>query len=197
MLPTLSLQYYVTTNYSTAASTNQLVGTSFNPDGSYVTVNGAQVPVYSPQSNYTFPGIPFNTQFRNNVYTQVGLNLSIPILNRFNSRTLLRLSKVNLEQAQFNKKTVMITLRQAVESNYVTMMSALRTYSVLYNQVQNYGESFRGAEIKYDAGALKSLDFIIYKTNKDQADLNLIAAKYSYILQTKILDYYQGQLTWK
>ena len=196
MMPTLSLQYYLTTNYSTAASTNQLTGTSFTPDGSYVTVGGNQVPVYAPQSNYIFPQIPFNTQFKNNVYTQVGLNLNIPILNRFNFRTFYRQSKINLEQAEFNKRTVMITLRQAVESNYVTMMSAFRTYSVLYNQTQNYGESFRGAEIKYDAGALKSLDFIIYKTNKDQADLNLIAAKYSFILQTKILDYYQGQLTW-
>jgi outer membrane protein len=76
------------------------------------------------------------------------------------------------------------------------MMQAFRLYNVQYNQTQNYEESFRGAETKYNAGALKSLDFIIYNTNRDQAELALIAAKYSYLLQTKILDYYQGQLTW-
>jgi outer membrane protein len=196
MLPTLSFQYYVTTNYSTAASSNQLVNTTFGPDGSYVTVNGNQVPVFAPQGNFINPAIPFNTQFKNNVYTQVGLNLNIPILNRLSLRTLYNQSKVNLAQAEFNKKSVVTSLRQAVESNYVTMVSAFRAFNVLTSQVENYRESFRGAEIKYDAGALKSLDFIIYTTNKDQAELNLIAAKYSYILQTKILDYYQGQLTW-
>ena len=43
---------------------------------------------------------------------------------------------------------------------------------------------------------MKSVDFIIYKTNIDRAKLNFIQAKYNYILQTKVLDYYQGKLTW-
>jgi len=196
MFPTLSLQYYLTTNYSTAASTNQLLSTSNVQTSSYVNVNGSQVYVYSPEGTYSTPTIPFNTQFKNNVYTQAGLYLNIPILNRWNYRTLYRQSKVTLDQARFNQKTTITQLRQAVESNYVQMMQAFRLYNVQYHQVTNYEESFREAKIKYDAGALASLDFVIYNTNKNQAELNLIAAKYSYLLQTKILDYYQGQLTW-
>jgi outer membrane protein len=103
---------------------------------------------------------------------------------------------VNRDQWIFNQKTVNAQLRQAVESSYVTMMQAYRTYNVTYKQVQNYEESYRTALIRYNAGAIASLDFVIYNTNKNTAELNLIAAKYSYILATKILDYYQGQLTW-
>jgi outer membrane protein len=196
MAPTLSLFYYVQTNYSSAATTSPLLSTSFLPDGSYVTVNGNQVPVYAPSGTYGSEKIPFNTQFKNNVYTQVGVQLSIPILNHLNYRNLYKQSKINFDQAVFNQKTVNTTLRQAVESSYVTMMQAFRTYNVTWNQVQNYEESFRAAQIKYDNGALASLDFVIYNTNKNTAELNLISAKYSYILATKILDYYQGQLTW-
>jgi outer membrane protein len=105
-------------------------------------------------------------------------------------------SKIALGQAQFNQKTTMNQLRQAVESNYVQMVQSIRLYNTYYRQVQNYEESFRQAQIKYDAGALASLLFVTYNTNKNQAELNLINAKYSYLLQTKILDYYQGQLTW-
>ena len=55
----------------------------------------------------------------------------------------------------------------------------------LYQEVQNYEESYREAKIKYDNGALASLAFVIYKTNKNIAELNLIAAKYAYLLANK------------
>ena len=197
MAPTLYLYYGMYSNYSTAASTAPQIGTNYKQDGSYVTVNGSQVPINFSQAIMGNPvAVPFGTQFNNNINTSVGLELNIPILNHLNYRTLYNQARVNLDQAIFNQKTISSSLRQAVESNYVQMMQAFRTYNVTYKQVQNYEESFRGAQIKYDAGALKSLDFVIYNTNKNNAELNMIAAKYGYILQTKILDYYQGQLTW-
>jgi outer membrane protein len=197
MMPTLSFFYQVQTQYSSAATSTAFLGSSYTPDGSYALYNGAQIPVYSQQGNYgPTKAIPLNTQFKNNVYTDVGLQLSIPILNHLNYRVLYKQSKVNLDQAIFNQKTINATLRQAVEVNYVTMTQDFRTFNVTYHEVENYEESYREAQIKYDAGALASLDFVIYNTNKNQAELALIQAKYQYLLATKILDYYQGQLTW-
>lgn len=197
LAPTLSFFYGLSSQYTQAATTNSLLSTSYVNSGSYVTVNGAQVPVYSPEGNYSNPKIvSFSDQLKNNKETQYGLQLNIPILGQFQKRTVLMTNKVALEQAQFNQKTAMATLRQSVESNYVQMMQAFRSYNVLYREVKNYEESFRGAQIKYDNGALASLAFVIYNTNKNNAELALIGAKYSYLLQTKILDYFQGQLTW-
>ncbi len=197
MAPTLGLFYGVYSNYSTAATTTASNGTTYVQDGSYVTVNGAQTLVNYPQEiPGATKGVPFNTQFKANVQTQVGLSLNVPILNHLNYRVLYKQSLIARDQWIFNQKTVNAQLRQAVESSYVTMMQAFRTYNVTYKQVQNYEESYRTALIRYNAGAIASLDFVIYNTNKNTAELNLIAAKYSYILATKILDYYQGQLTW-
>jgi outer membrane protein len=197
MAPTLSFYYGVYSNYSSAATTTASLGMAYATDGSYVNVNGAQQLV-----NYPFSvagatkGVPFNTQFKANVQTSIGLNLNIPILNRLSYRVIYKNSLIARDQALFMQKTINTNLRQAVESNYVTMMQNFRTYNVTYRQVQNYEESFREAQIKFDAGALASLAFVIYNTNKNNSELNLISAKYSYILATKILDYYQGQLTW-
>jgi outer membrane protein len=166
MVPTISAFYTVYTNYA-STSTNQLG-----------------------------KPISFGSQFDQNVYKTVGLQINIPILNNLRYRVAYENSKITLAQAQFNQKTTINSLRQAVESNYVQMVQALRLYNTYYRQVQNYEESFRQAQIKYDAGALASLLFVTYNTNKNQAELNLINAKYSYLLQTKILDYFQGQLTW-
>jgi outer membrane protein len=198
MAPTLSAFYTIYTNYASSSTSSTLLGNSYELDPNvYALYNGTQVPVYAEQSNYSpAKAVSFGTQFRQNVYKTVGLQISIPILNHLNYRVAYENSKITLAQAQFNQKTTIASLRQAVESNYVLMVQALRLYNTYYHQVQNYEESFREAQIKYDAGALASLDFVIYNTNKNQAELNLINAKYSYILQTKILDYFQGQLTW-
>jgi outer membrane protein len=152
---------------------------------------------YGAQSNYSTASVGhFRDQVNNNVQTDWGLQMNIPIFNGLQLRTPYKIAKINLEQARFNQNTTMIQLRQSVEQYYVAMTSSFRTYNALNNEVQNYRESYRGAQIKYDAGALPSLNFIIYKTNKDMAELNLISAKYNYILLTKVLDYYQGTLTW-
>jgi outer membrane protein len=196
MTPTLSFYGLVQTNYSTAASTTSNTTSYYSQDGSYVTYNGSQLPVNFQQYNTANHPISFSNQVSNNLYTQFGLTLSVPILQNLHYRTLYRQARINLEQAKYNTNTTFVQLRQAVESYYVTMMNDFRIYSTLNDQVTNYAESFRSAEIKYNAGAMKSVDFIIYKTNIDRARLNQIQAKYNYILQTKVLDYYQGKLTW-
>lgn len=195
MFPTLSLVGQVNTNYSTVPA-QVYQSTSIVQTQSYVVVNGNQTPVFSPQDNSTLQKINFGKQFNNNLYTFVGLNLNIPIFNALKLRTNYKLAQVARDQAVFNEKTTLVQLRQSVESYYVTMMSDYRIYSTLQDQVSNYEESYRAAGIKYDAGAMKSLDFIIYKANIDRARLNFIQAKYNYLLQTKILDYFQGKLTW-
>jgi outer membrane protein len=197
MAPTIGLFYGVYNNYSTFATTTASLGPTTYQDGSYVNINGTQTPVNYPTSiPGATKGIPFGTQFNDNISTQVGLYINIPILNHLNYRVIYKNSLIARDQAIFNQKTINATLRQNVESAYVSMIQAFRTYNITYKEVQNYEESFREAQIKFDNGVLGSLDFVIYNTNKNYAELNLISAKYSYILAAKALDYYQGQLTW-
>jgi outer membrane protein len=75
------------------------------------------------------------------------------------------------------------------------MTSAYERYSVLTDQVKAYGESFRIAEIRFNAGVLTSYDFVLAKNNLDRSKINLINARYDCYIYNKILDYYQGKLT--
>ena len=43
-------------------------------------------------------------------------------------------------------------------------------------QVKAYGESFRTAEIRFNAGAITSVDYVIAKNNFDRANINLSVA---------------------
>jgi outer membrane protein len=86
-------------------------------------------------------------------------------------------------------------LQQQIEQAYVNMNSAYERYQTLKQQVNDYQESFRIAEVRFNAGAINSVDYLIVKRSVDNANINLIAARYDYILRTKILDFYQGRLS--
>ncbi|RYY05949.1 MAG: TolC family protein, partial [Sphingobacteriaceae bacterium] len=69
-------------------------------------------------------------------------------------------------------------------------------YRTLQNQVRSYTESFKAIEVKFNAGVGNSVDYTVAKNKLDAANINLISARYDYILRMKILDYYQGKMTW-
>jgi outer membrane protein len=76
------------------------------------------------------------------------------------------------------------------------MTAAKNKYDALVEQATAYAESFRAADVRFNAGAATSVDYFIAKNNYDRANINLIIARYDYILRTKIMDYYQGKPLW-
>ncbi len=94
------------------------------------------------------------------------------------------------------EQSTKIQLQQSIEQAYVNLTSASDRYKILLDQVNSFTESFRSAEVRFNSGVVTSVDYLIAKNNMDRATINLINAKYDYILRTKILDYYQGKPLW-
>lgn len=134
-------------------------------------------------------------QFKNNYGTQVGVSLSVPILNYFQNRNKVALAKIQLQNNIYVEQTTKVQLRQNVEQAYLNMTSAYDRYNVLVEQAKAYTESFRTAEIRFNAGVLTSVDFVVAKNNLDRTKLGLINARYSVYIYNKILDYYEGKLS--
>ena len=87
-------------------------------------------------------------------------------------------------------------MQQDVEEAHINMSVAFNRYKSLIEQVNAYQRSFEAAEAKFNAGVGNSIDYLTVKNNLYRSNNNLIAAKYDYILRTKILDYYQGKQLW-
>lgn len=196
LLPTLSLSGGLYTNYSSAASTSNLTGVTEEATDHYVKIGGEQAPVYAPVSHYQQLKVPYGNQWKNNFNSGVSLNLSIPILNGLKARSQVNLAKIQADQAAFRQQTVKTQLKQAVERDFMNMRIAYETYRKLMLQVADYEESFREAQVKFEAGALNVVEFQLVQQHYDEARLSLVSAKYRYLLQTKVLDYYQGKLSW-
>jgi outer membrane protein len=193
LFPTLSLNGSLGTNYSDAALSQKIIDVSDAATDHYVVVNNSPVPVYGPQYNFSSEKINFNDQFKNNLNSYVGLSLQIPIFNALRLKNQVTQSKINRDQALVLEQTTHTQLKLAVEQAYTNTTASFERYSILTEQAKNYGESFRIALSKFEAGALNSVEFMIAKNNSDRAALNLIAAKYDYALKSKILDYYSGK----
>jgi outer membrane protein len=152
---------------------------------------------YSSTSRDTFnKRIGYYDQLSNNYSTSVGIGISIPIFNNFRFRNQIALAKINLKSAEYTSETSQIQLKQAIERDHFNMTAALNRYQALVEQVAAYAESFRAAEARFNAGASTSVDYLIAKNNLDRANVNLIIARYDYVLRTKILDYYQNKPLW-
>ncbi len=141
--------------------------------------------------------IPYTTQLGNNFGSSFGLNLYIPILQGLQGKSRVDQARITVKRTDFEEKSNKTTLQQNVEQAYINMNSGYDRFQKLQDQVNDYTESFRVAQVRFDAGLYTSTEYIIAKTNLDQATINLIAEKYDFILRTKILDYYEGKLSIK
>ncbi|MBB5394312.1 MULTISPECIES: TolC family protein [unclassified Mucilaginibacter] len=150
---------------------------------------------YSSAAKINDVAIPYGDQFKNNFYNQFGVSVRIPILNYFQNRNKVTLAKIDLQNYKYVEENTKIKLRQDVEQAYLNMSNALERYKALQEQVKAYAESFRIAEIRFNAGVLTSVDYVLAKNYLDRANLNLINARYDCYIYNKILDYYQGRLS--
>jgi outer membrane protein len=164
--PTLSLGYGTSTGYSNLPS-----GTNGNE-----------------------PPASFSSQFKDNRLYGPSLNLSVPILNYFQTRNNVKLAKLDLIDAQNSNTTTQVQLKQQIDQAHANMTNAYDRLQVLNQQVETYQASYDATKVKFDAGVITSDLFIIAKNNLDAANVNLINARYDYLIRTKILDYYQGKL---
>ena len=196
LYPNLVLSGNVTTNYSSAANRDIFLNTTEVTTPQYVMINGIKTAVISPKDNFQSQRIKYNEQLDNNLFTSLSLGLRIPIFNSLQARTRVRLAQIDQKNAEYVEQTTKTQLSQAIEQAYFNMTAAQNRYTVLTEQVTAFQESFRIAEIRFNEGAITSVDYIIAKNNLDRANLNLISARYDYLLRTKILDYYQSKPLW-
>ncbi len=192
--PSISIGGDLYTNFSSAASQDILQNTEQVPSGDFVDVNGSKVPVITSKSNFTSHKIAYFNQFRNNYSTSLSLNIRVPILNYNQARNKVALAQAQYKNAAFLEESAKTKLSQDIEQAYFNITASYKKYTTLQQQVSDFNEAFKIAEVRFNEGASTQVEYLIAKNNVDRSNINLIIARYDFILRTKILDYYQGRL---
>ncbi len=132
-------------------------------------------------------------QWDDNLNTQVGVSLQIPILNSLQARTNVQRAKLQHQNAQLTANIARNNLRQTIEQAHVDAIAAQRRYAAAREQVNASQKNFRNAELRLQSGVINTVDFNIIANTYRSAQSNLVQAKYDYTFKLKILDFYQGK----
>ena len=122
----------------------------------------------------------------------IGLSLNIPILSGRTISTNIRNAALGVKQAQIDMKNKQQALYKEIQQANNDAMSAFERYRATLQNVKSMEESFRYVQQKLDVGLLNGTDFTVAKTNLFRAQSDNLQAKYQYVFQLKILDFYRG-----
>jgi outer membrane protein len=147
-------------------------------------------------SNYSKLGIQgtYWSQMRNNVGKYISLNLSVPIFNHLQVYNNVRLAKLDLQTAKFQKEIQQNILRSATSNAVFNLQNASNMITQLRSQNENYAESFRIAKVVFELGNSNSVIFLTAKNKFDNSQIQLVVKQYEWLLQKYINDYYAGSL---
>ncbi|MEO6328384.1 MAG: TolC family protein [Ginsengibacter sp.] len=194
LYPAITLGGDLFTNFSSAASQDIFQNSAEVPSGDFIDLNGTKVPVITNKSNFTSGKIGYFNQFSNNYSTSLNVNLRIPILNYRQAKNRVALAQAEFKNAVFLEQSAKTQLSQNIEQAHFNMTAAYKKLTTLQQQVSDFNEAYKIAEVRFNEGATNQVEYLIAKNNVDRANINLIIARYDYIFRTKILDYYQGKL---
>ena len=201
-LPSLTLNGGIYTAFSSAAPDERFVGdgTGFTTRDvisltDYVVIDNKQVPIVQKirSQNGEMRTFRYLDQLNFNRNSAVNLNLTIPIFTNFRVKYNVANAKIQQKTYEYQAQQVQLTIRKNVEQAYIDMTNAAKRYSATANQVRALQETFRVSQVRFDVGAINSVEYNIAKANLDRANGNLVQAKYDYVFRTKILDFYMNR----
>lgn len=150
-------------------------------------------PVYQPKTEVVTSKKAFADQFNDNVNKSVGFTLSIPIFNGLQTYTGVKNAKLNALNAKYSQDLLEQNLYKTIAQAYANAKAALNKFDANKLAVEAAEQSFNFAQQKYNVGAISTFDYNNAKTRVQNAQSNLVQAKYDYVFRLKVLDFYQGK----
>ena len=136
--------------------------------------------------------IGFAQQIKDNHRSNIGVNLSIPIFNRYENRSKIQNAEIQIESRRLDLEATKKELRRQIEQAYVNAYASYERYNANEVAVESMEESFRYMEQKFNLGRVNSVEYNESKTKLTKAQSDLVQAKYEFIFRSKILDFYNG-----
>ncbi|WP_418637344.1 TolC family protein [Winogradskyella sp.] len=136
--------------------------------------------------------IPFVDQLYIFDGTSVGLQLNVPIFNRFNVRNNVKRSKVNVERLKYQLEQTEIDLESTVYQAYNDAKNSKKAYEAALQTEEARRLAFEYAKERYDVGLSNAFDFNQSRATYENSQSDVVRTKYDYIFRLKILEFYFG-----
>ena len=135
----------------------------------------------------------FSTQLKNNFSQYIGLNLNVPIFNRFQTRNSIRTAKIQRENQQLQLDNTKKTLYQEIQNVYYNTLNALSKEQSSLEAVKNTQTAFNLMQAKYENGKATVTEFNESKNTYLKSESELVQARYENLYQHALLEFYRGK----
>ncbi len=149
---------------------------------------------YSNQNYDPLTGdlIGFRDQLWLNDGMSFGAQLNIPVFNGFSIRNNVQRSEISVKKAELQLQQDKLTLETNVNQAYVDVKSYSKAYEAAQKTLEARRLAYDYSKEKYDAGLMNAFDYSQAQSRVDDAEAQVISAKYNYIFRLKVLEYYFG-----
>ena len=135
----------------------------------------------------------FASQMKNNFSQYIGINLNVPIFNRFQTRNSIRSAKIDRENQLLQLENVKKSLYKEIQQVYYNAVAADSKYHSSELAAQSSKDAFTLTQAKYENGKATITEFNEAKNNYLKAESDLVQARYEYLYQSALLDFYRGK----
>lgn len=148
---------------------------------------------YETHTDDTGNIIPFSSQLRNNASQAIGLSLNIPLFNKWNTRSEVRLGRLQLEREKVELKNYRNQLYYEIEGYCQELMAMAAEFAQAQKQTESNLLAFEVAQKKKDQGLFNIIDLYSSKNLLSNARSELLRARLQYLLKRKTIDFYMGK----
>ena len=134
----------------------------------------------------------FGKQLKNNFSQYIGLNLSVPIFNRFQTRNSVRSAKIDRENQVLQLDNTKKTLYKEIQQVYYNAVASNEKYKSSVAAAQSSLDAFNLMQAKYENGKANITEFNESKNNYLRAESDLVQARYEQLYQYALIQFYRG-----
>jgi outer membrane protein len=155
-----------------------------------ISLSGGLGTNYYTSSGFAHAG--FLDQVKNNFSQYIGMNLSVPIFTRFSNRNQVRNAKLSFTNQEIALENTKKTLYKEIQQAYYNAVGSQAKYRSSNVASASAEDAFALAQAKYENGKSGITEFNEAKARYMSAASDLVQARYEYLYQSKILDFYRG-----
>ena len=156
-----------------------------------LSLNGGLGTNYYTSSGY--PSKTFFEQLGNNFSQYVGLSLNVPIFSRMANRNQVKTARISYDNQQLQLETAKKQLYKEIQQAWYNALAAQSKFESGTQAAAAAGESFALTQAKYENGKASITEFNESKNQYLKACSDLAQARYEFLYQTRLLDFYRGR----
>ena len=193
--PTLSISGDYNTNWSSQApDTQPIPGTGRVDTVNVLTQEGILLPRAIPLKLPDERQLGFYDILDQRRGGSIGISLSFPIFDGLRREQQIEEAQVSVQNARYDLEDQKLQIALEVREAYLNYRNAAKQLEVTAKQVRAARQAREAAQERYNLGAASIVELTNANRNFVQAASQRIRARYNFLFQEKLIDYYVGVL---